>query len=72
MSRDVQKLFALRLKAIREERKLSQLELALLCDLDRTYIGRIETLQRNPSLVVLEKIANGLEIELHELLNFSE
>jgi len=72
MSRDIQKLFAERLKAIREQRKLSQIELALLCDLDRTYIGRIERMERNPSLVVLDKIAAGLEMELSELLKLDE
>lgn len=70
MSRDVKKLFADKLKAIRAERNLSQLDLALLCELDRTYIGRIETMKRTPSLVVLEKIASGLGIELSELVKF--
>jgi len=70
MSRDVRKLFAEKLRAIRVERNLSQLDLALMCELDRTYIGRIETMKRTPSLVVLEKIANGLDIELSELVKF--
>ena len=70
MSSDVRKLFANRLKAIRAERNLSQLDLALLCNVDRTFIGRIETLKRTPSLVILQKIADGLGMELWQLLKF--
>ncbi len=72
MSSDVKVLFAKKLKAIREERKLSQLDLALLCDVDRTYIGRIESLKRVPSLVILQKIADGLEIPLWQLVKFDK
>ena len=70
MSSDVRKLFAKKLKAIRNERGLSQEELALLCGVDRTYIGRIERLERNPSLEVLQKIADGIGISLLDLLDF--
>ncbi len=70
MSSDILKLFANRLKKLRTERNLSQEDLALLCNIDRTYIGRIERTERNPSLEVLQKIADGFEISLSELLNF--
>ncbi len=70
MSSDVRILFAQKLKAIRQERNLSQLELALMCDVDRTYIGRIETLKRVPSLVILQKIADGLGMPLTQLVKF--
>ena len=62
--------FSQKLKQIRKERALSQEKLALMCGIDRTYIGRIENLKRNPSLEVLYKIANGLDMELSELLKF--
>ena len=67
---DVTKKFANKLKKIREERNLSQEDLALLCDIDRTYIGRIERLERKPTIVILEKMANGLGIKLTELVDF--
>lgn len=70
MSREVSKKFALKLKAIRAERGLSQEALALMCNINRTYIGRIENLKRNPSLEILDKIAEGLDMKLHDLLNF--
>lgn len=59
--------FAEKLKKLRKERGLSQEALALLCDIDRTYIGRIENMKRNPSLEILNKIAKGLGIKLIEL-----
>lgn len=70
MSSDVKEKFAKRLISIRKERKLSQEELALLCGVDRTYVGRIERMERTPSLVVLQKFADGLGMSLIELLNF--
>lgn len=70
MVSDVRKKFAERLKLLRNERNLSQEKLALLCGIDRTYIGRIERLERNPSLVILQKIADGLGISLIDLLTF--
>lgn len=70
MTRDEKILFAKRLTQIRNERKLTQEDLALLCDIDRTHIGRIERCERTPGLEVLDKIAIGLNIPLKELLDF--
>ena len=50
--------------------KLSQEEFAFLCDIDRTYIGRIERLERKPTIVILDKIAKGLNIKLKDLVDF--
>ena len=61
--------FANKLKNIREERNLSQEQLALLCGIDRTYIGRLERMERNPSLIILDKLADGLGIKITELLD---
>jgi len=68
MSSSAKENFAKRLKTIRAEKGLSQEDLALLCGIDRTYIGRIERLERSPSIDILEKIANGLKISISELL----
>ena len=70
MSSDIIVQFANKLKTIRAERGLSQEELALLCNIDRTYIGRIERLERKPTIVILDKIAKGLNIKLSELVDF--
>lgn len=72
MTEDVIKSFAKRLRYLREQKGLSQEALANLCDIDRTYIGRLENIKRAPGIVVLDKIARGLEIPLHELVNFED
>lgn len=69
MVRDITKLFAQKLIKLRKERKLSQEKLALLCNVDRTHIGRIERLERTPGLEILDKIAIGLNIPLKELMD---
>ena len=70
MSSDILLKFANKLKKLRKEHNLSQEELALLCGIDRTYVGRIEKLKRNPSLIILQKIADGLKIKINDLLTF--
>ncbi len=71
MVEDVRIKFSQKLEKLRKERNLSQEKLALLCGIDRTHIGRIERLERTPSLVILQKIADGLEMSLTELLTFN-
>lgn len=66
-SNEYLKLFAQRVRMLREERGLSQEKLAELADLHRTYIGMVERLERNPSLVCIHKIANGLGVHITEL-----
>lgn len=61
------KQFAEKLKAIREQQGLSQEKLAAEAGLHRTYIGMVERLERNPSLVCVHKIANGLGVDIREL-----
>lgn len=56
------------LKRIRKERNLSQEDLALLCDIDRSYIGRIERLERTPSIEIIERLSSGLNIDICDLL----
>ena len=64
MSSEVLYKFSQKLKMLRQERGLSQEGLALLCNIDRTYVGRLENLKRNPSLEILSKIADGLGMTL--------
>lgn len=50
---------------------LTQEELADRAGLDRSYIGGVERGDRNPTLSVIEKIAEGLGITLAELFSYS-
>ena len=61
------RIFAQRIKTLREAQGLSQEKLAERAGLHRTYIGMVERLERNPSLVCIYKIANGLGVSITEL-----
>lgn len=50
---------------------LTQEELAERAGLDRSYIGGVERGDRNPTLMVIEKIAGGLGITLADLFSYS-
>jgi len=53
---------------IREKKRISQEQLAFRCGVDRTYISRIEQGHANPTIRIIEKIANALRVRLHILL----
>ncbi len=48
-------------RRLRQERKLSQEQLALSAGIDLTYVGGIELGKRNPSLLILARLATALE-----------
>jgi transcriptional regulator with XRE-family HTH domain len=52
----------------RKKRKISQDKLALIADIDRTYLSRIEKGVGNPSIKVLHKISKNLGIKIVRLL----
>lgn len=52
----------------RKRRRLSQEQLALLSDMDRTYLARIEEGKANPSIKTLNKISRILKLRLSSLL----
>ncbi|MAR97631.1 MAG: transcriptional regulator [Formosa sp.] len=64
---DIRLKFGLRVKELRLERKLSQEALANLAGIDRTYMPGIEKGLRNVSIIVIEKLAIALKVELNEL-----
>lgn len=53
---------------IREKKGLTQEQLALLSDINRTYLFRIEKGLANPSLKILNKICRVLKIKISNLL----
>lgn len=55
-------------RGYRTEKKISQEKLALLCDIDRSYLGRIERGEVNITLEKLYEIASVLEINPKQLL----
>lgn len=57
-----------RIRQYRNEKKLSQEELADLCEFDRTYISMVERGKRNLSFSNLCIFADSLNISVSELL----
>ena len=56
-----------RISDIRQQKKLSQEKLAELSGLHKNYIGSIERAEKNPTIIVLQKISGALDISLQEL-----
>jgi transcriptional regulator with XRE-family HTH domain len=66
---EVQKQFGTRMRALRQQKGLSQEKLAFSCGLDRTYIGSVERGERNISLVNIHTIAAALGVSSKEFFN---
>lgn len=58
------------IRQLREKKGLSQQDLANDCDIPKTQIGRIERAEINTTVKTLVKIANALDVEPKELLDF--
>jgi len=68
MSSNARRIFAQRLRHIRQIKGLSQEELADRAGLHRTYVGSIERSERNVSIDNMERLAKALEVDITELL----
>ncbi len=66
---DVRRRLGLNLKKLREEQGFSQESFADHCGLHRTYISGIERGVRNPTVLILDKIAKGLKVPAGQLLD---
>jgi len=55
-------------RRLRLQRGLSQEKLAVDAEIDLTYLGGIERGRRNPSLMVMARIAAALSVALPNLL----
>lgn len=61
-------LVALNVRRLRIQREMSQQELSSRANIHRTHLARFETQATNISLVVLFKLARGLNVDPRELL----
>jgi transcriptional regulator with XRE-family HTH domain len=66
---DVRRRVGQNVKSFRKESGLSQEGLAFECGLHRTYVSGVERGIRNPTVLVLEKIAQALNIPAGRLLD---
>ena len=56
-------------RKIRQQRRMTQEKLAFEAEIDLTYMGGIERGKRNPSLLVMARIAEALSVPLTKLLS---
>lgn len=66
---DIKSKIGTRIKELREERQMSQKDLAYTSDLDRSYIASVESGQRNVSIINIERIASALGVTVKEFFN---
>jgi len=69
---ELKEKFGNKIKALREKREYSIEYLANIANIDRTYISDIEKGKRNVSLLIIEKLAKALEVNIQELFNYGE
>ena len=60
-------LFGRQLRALREDRSISQEKLAELCGVHRNYIGRVERAETNMKFDRLIKLSAGLKVRPEQL-----
>ena len=64
--------FGHKIKSLREQKEYSIEYLANIANIVRTYISDIEKGKRNVSLLIIEKLAKALEVNIQELFNYGE
>ena len=55
------------IQRIRRKKDLSQEEVAHRADIHQTYLSGVETGKRNPSILVVERIAKALGVDVSEI-----
>ncbi len=68
MSTDIRILLGNRIRALRRKHGWTQVDMAEVLGVDRSYLSEIETGKKDPSLRVLKTIADGFELSLSQLL----
>ena len=69
MATAVQK-FGARIKKIRKAKGMTQEQLTEKARIDFSFMNRIESGKKNPSLKTIAKLARALGVKLSELFNF--
>lgn len=62
--------FGRRLRELRQNKKMSQEELAFKAGISPAHLGQIERAEKNPTLETIGKLSEALGISLPELFSF--
>jgi len=64
---DIREQFVERIRALRQARGWTQVEMADFLAMDRSYLSEIETGKKDPSLTMLKTLATGLKTTISKL-----
>jgi transcriptional regulator with XRE-family HTH domain len=59
----------MRIKLLREQRRMTQEQLAVRAGISRGYLARLETARQDPRLSTIEKLAKALKVKVAELVS---
>ncbi len=65
---DIKRVLAKNVRHYRSQLAISQEELSDRAEMDRTYVSGIERGKRNPTITVVARLAEALEVTAAELL----
>lgn len=71
VNNNLEKKFGAKLAYVRKSRKLSQMKLAEIVDMNFNYIGQIERGEANVTIHTMKILADALDIEMKELFDFT-
>jgi len=69
-SAELSRILGNRIRKLREERIISQQNLAEMCNIEKSNMARIEAGRTNPTLLTMYKISSALKVSLAELVDF--
>jgi len=69
---DIKAVVGRNVKQQREAKGLSQEQLAFDADLHRTYVSGVERGIRNPTVLIVAKLANALGVEPSKLMELDD
>ena len=61
-------LVGLNVRKVRKLRGMTQEQLGLDTEMERSYVSDLERGTRNPSVRAVERLARALDVQLHQLL----
>ena len=65
----LRQVVARNLRILRNQKGLSQEELAFQAGINRNYVGQIERKEKSPTVDMIEKLATALDIEPIEIFS---
>jgi transcriptional regulator with XRE-family HTH domain len=66
---EIRKRVGERIRKIREEKNISQQEIAVACDFEKSSMSRIEAGRTNPTVTTLYKISKALGVTIKDLMD---